>query len=605
MSHIKISSVKFTNFKSLNNFSVSLQDTNILVGPNNAGKSTLLSAFRILDVAIKKAQRLKAENIHLPSGIWTYGHRIPTHQISVSLENVATDYNSEDSKIEFRLTNRNKLILYFPNDGGCILYWENEGAAISTPGKFSKAFPIAIQVVPVLGPLEHEESYVKEDTVKDAQNTHRACRHFRNYWHYFSENWDQFSSMVSTTWPGMQIKRPELDVRNAKLRMFVTENRIDREIYWAGFGFQIWCQLLTHLSRANESTLIVVDEPEIYLHPDIQRQLLGILRALHSDVLLATHSVEIIGEADPSEILIITKGKKSAARLKDVEGMQLALENLGSAQNITLTHLARTKKILFVEGMNDYKVIRRFAKNLGYSDLATGNDLTAFESGGFSSWGKIKSFAWGIKQTIDANLKLFAVYDRDYFCDEELEEIRKSLTSELSCAHIHERKEIENYFLNIDVLERVLDAQLSLKDKRSGKSTKKQRNIRDYLSEITQKEKIACQSQYIAKRIAYSKSNGLDVSTISQQAIESFERTWENLDARMKIVPGKSTIKLLREQVQTDYGVNLTDVQIIDEFGPSEIAADLIHLIHQLEQFRTNRPHAARGTMPTPDVTPA
>ena len=192
--------------------------------------------------------------------------------------------NSDDSKIEFRLTNRNKLSLFFPNEGGCILHWENEGSIVNTPVRFKNAFPINIQVVPVLGPLEHEETYVNEDTVKISINTYRACRHFRNYWHYFDEGWDAFSVMLSSTWPGMVISKPELDIPNKKLSMFVSEERIDREIYWAGFGFQIWCQLLTHLSRSNGASIVIIDEPEIYLHPDVQRQLLSILRDLGSDV---------------------------------------------------------------------------------------------------------------------------------------------------------------------------------------------------------------------------------------------------------------------------------------------------------------------------------
>ena len=74
--------------------------------------------------------------------------------------------------------------------------------------------------------------------------------------------------------------------------MFCLEDRMTRELYWAGFGFQIWCQLLTHLCRAQDSSLVVIDEPEVYLHPDVQRQLIGILRELGPDVLLATHSTE-------------------------------------------------------------------------------------------------------------------------------------------------------------------------------------------------------------------------------------------------------------------------------------------------------------------------
>lgn len=588
MSEVRISSVKFTNFKTLSNYSVSLSEMNILVGANNAGKSTIISAFRILDVALRKARRIKAERVPLPNGSVGFGHRVPEQQISVSLENVATNYNGEDSKIEFRLTNKNKLSLFFPNEGGCLLHWENEGALATTPLKFKKAFPITIQIVPVLGPLEHEEAYVTEDTVKNALNTHRACRHFRNYWHYFDENWDSFSAMISATWLGMSMSKPELDISNRKLRMFVAEERIDREIYWAGFGFQIWCQLLTHLSRTSDASIVVIDEPEIYLHPDIQRQLLNILRSLNSDVLLATHSVEIMGEADPSEILLVSKGSKSAKRLRDIEDIQFAVEELGSAQNITLSHLARTKKIVFIEGMNDYKVIRRFAKNLSMNDLSSGNDLTAFESGGFSSWEKIKSFAWGIKNTIDSSMKLFAIYDRDYFCQEEIDEILQSLRAELTHAHIHSRKEIENYLLCIPVLQRVLIKQIESRSRRTGEKNEPTKEIVDYLYEITEKLKIDAQSQYIARRLGYFQGRKFDTSTISKKAIEAFERVWSDINSRMLVTPGKTTLRQLREAIQNDYNVNMTDVQIIDEFKREEIPEDLLDLINSLEKFRTS-----------------
>jgi energy-coupling factor transporter ATP-binding protein EcfA2 len=350
---VKVTSIKFINFKALSNYSISLQGMNILVGPNNSGKSTIISAFRILDVALRKARSKKAERVPIPSGVG-FGHRVPKENISVSLENITTNYIKEDSRVEFNLTNKNKLILFFPYDDGCVLTWETLGASVSSPAKFKQEFPIDIQVVPVLGPLEHDESTVTRDTVKSALNTHRASRHFRNYWRYFPEGWNDFAELVSKTWIGMEIKPPEsVSVIDDKLVMFCSENRIDREIYWAGFGFQIWCQLLTHLFRSRHASIVVIDEPEIYLHPDVQRQLLGILRGVDADVLLATHSVEIMGEADPSEILLVDKRNKSAQRLKDIEGIQKALEILGSAQNITLTQLARTKKMIFVEGIND------------------------------------------------------------------------------------------------------------------------------------------------------------------------------------------------------------------------------------------------------------
>lgn len=590
MSDVKLISIKFTNFKSLRNFTISLQDINILVGPNNAGKSTIISALRILEVALKRARSKNAERVTLPNNSLGFGHHISLSQLSISLENVATDYNSEDSQIDFRFSNKNRLSLFFPNDGGCTLFWECEGQPITTVSRFKTAFPITIQVVPVLGPLEYRELFVNEDTIKSALNTHRASRHFRNYWHHFPDGWDLFEQMVSNSWPGMKIKPPEVKVglRESELCMFVAENRIDREIFWSGFGFQIWCQLLTHISRASKSTVLAIDEPEIYLHPDVQRQLLSILRGLDADVLLATHSVEIIGEADPAEILLIQKGKNSAQRLRDVEGMQLALSAIGSAQNVTLAHLARTKKIVFVEGFDDFKTVRRFAKVLGKDDLSTGNDLTAFESGGFTSWEKIKSFAWGAKKTIDANLKIFAIYDRDYFCEEEIEKIRNELKNELTDAHILRHKEMENYLLNTQVLQRTLQKQIDQKAKRTGKSLSHTKTIKEYLINITEDERIDAQSQYVAKRINFNKSSGIDPSILSKKAIQEFEQKWASLDSRLGICPGKTVLRRLREVVQTELSVNLTDIQIIDEFNISEIPNDMKELVAKLEDFRSS-----------------
>jgi predicted ATP-dependent endonuclease of OLD family len=65
--------------------------------------------------------------------------------------------------------------------------------------------------------------------------------------------------------------------------------------------------MLTHLIQSSESSLFLIDEPDIYLHSDLQRQLLGILRNLGPDILIATHSMEIINEAEGDDIILITR----------------------------------------------------------------------------------------------------------------------------------------------------------------------------------------------------------------------------------------------------------------------------------------------------------
>ncbi len=54
-----ITHVKFYRYKTFHKYSLTLNYFNVLVGPNNAGKSTILGAFRILSEAMRKARSRK------------------------------------------------------------------------------------------------------------------------------------------------------------------------------------------------------------------------------------------------------------------------------------------------------------------------------------------------------------------------------------------------------------------------------------------------------------------------------------------------------------------------------------------------------------------
>lgn len=584
-----ITSVKFNNFKALKSFSIGLDSSNILVGPNNSGKSTIISAFRILEASLRFANSRKPEYIYV-QGRRILGYKVPVGGISVTLENVHSDYEYNNTKIEYRFDNGSKIILSFPEDGGCLMTWECNVAEIKTAAAFKKAFPFAIQVIPVLGPLEHEEVYISEDTVRRALGTPRACRHFRNFWYQRPDGFDEFKKMIEGSWPGMTVTKPEMnDIRARTLTMFCTENRMDREIFWAGFGFQIWCQLLTHLSRSKRFNLTVVDEPEVYLHPDLQRQLLSILRDNTQEFLIATHSTEIIGDADPSEILLIDKAKRSAKRIRDVEGVQEAIAALGSIQNITLTQLARNKKVLFVEGAHDYKIIRRFAKKMKFVELAAGNDITQLESEGYSSWPKVSALAWGLTNTLGAEIKIGAVYDKDYWCQAETDAITISLNEKLKFAHIHSRKEIENYLLVPEVLERCVKSSIRERIRRNVGLEDCKIDVDFVLDEITKKYHTDLQGQYIGKFSEFHKSKGKDAATMAKEALDIFSAKWKTLATRLEIVCGKDVLKDFRSYIDNVAGITLTDFRIIDEFRLEEIPEDMRSLINRLEDFRCAR----------------
>ena len=101
---LHITNIKFKNYKSFVNFSVSLNDFNILVGPNNAGKSTIIGSLKILSEGIRKANSKKPEKISGPDGLQIFGYQIDLKQVPVATENVFHNYDdSIPAIIRFKL----------------------------------------------------------------------------------------------------------------------------------------------------------------------------------------------------------------------------------------------------------------------------------------------------------------------------------------------------------------------------------------------------------------------------------------------------------------------------------------------------------------------
>lgn len=580
-----ISSVKFWNFKALSEFGVSLQRMNVLVGPNNCGKSTVLSAFRVLEQAMRTARSRRPTRVDTHRESWAPGHFIPDNRIPIPIENVHSDYSDVDSRIDFRFANGNFIYLFFPAEGGARIYWKTRTRTPTSAATFRSAFPVQVNVIPVLGPVERHERIVTVETVRRATGTPTASRHFRNFWKMNPEGFDEFRQLVEETWPGMSVGRPEIaSYEERRLAMYASEYRKDRELYWSGLGFQVWCQLLTYISRYKDADLLIVDEPEVYLHPEVQRRLLGILREAKPDVLLATHSVEILGEAEPSEILLIDKTKRSAQRLRDVDGVQQALDIIGSIQNITLTELARNRRLLFVEGLNDYKIMRRFAKILGFSDLAAGIGLTALGSGGFSSWENIKGFSWGLTRALSSALKIAAVFDRDFRSDDEISSLKVDMEENDIFANFHSRKEIENYLLRRQPLCRTIRRLIR---RRTGEEEPNVDSmLNDTLRQITSQLKADCSGQYVSSFCRFHEHSGQDQATLASRAIAVFDSKWERIETRLEIVPGKQVLKTLRSSLQDKYQISLTDYEIISSFRKEDVPNDLVALIQRLDEFR-------------------
>jgi energy-coupling factor transporter ATP-binding protein EcfA2 len=583
----RITSVRFSRYKAFQEFSLSLDRFNILVGPNNSGKSTVLGAFRILAEALRRAKSRSPTFVQGPNGN-TRGYEISLGNIPVATENVFYNYDDgQPASVTFRLSTGSHLNLHFPKPGVCNLICETSGKPITSPSAFRQHFSIEIGFVPILGPVEHDELLYHKEAAREALLTHRASRNFRNIWHHYPQAFEEFRSLIQSTWPGMDIKKPEVDQSHPKtmLHMFCPEERIDREIFWAGFGFQVWCQMLTFMVMNKTASLFIIDEPDIYLHSDLQRQLVTALRTLGPDILLATHSTEIISESEPDEILVVTKKARSAKRVGDPAQLRSIFSTLGSNLNPTLTQLARTKRVVYVEG-KDFQIVARFATKLRIRAIAMRSDFAIVATEGFNP-AKAKTFTEGVEATLAAKISVALLFDRDYRSDSEVAAELTELNTFCDYAHIHSKKELENFLLVPDALSRAIVLRLADRNKRSGSTTRFSENMETIMLSITDAMKHDVQAQYLKRQHPFAKSrhNSHDDSTITSQLLQEFDMKWKHLDSRLDMVPGKEVLSRLNAHLQKKYSITVTSTSIIESMKDSEVANEMKTIISALNNF--------------------
>lgn len=578
-------SVRFRNFKSLKDYTVHLRAMNVLVGPNNAGKSTILDAFRAMAAAHRYACRRVQSPLSV-NGTAIVGYDIPMSNFPISLANIHSDYHSDiETSVTFTLENGNKLLLTFYENARCVLTILEARQRTATTAQFRKNFPISIYPFPTLGPLEEEEELLTDEYVRQSEDTRRAHRMFRNIWHRRPDQFPAFEEIVARTWEGMTISKPELSrTFPARLSMFCKEGRIDREVYWAGFGFQVWLQILTHLTGAQSDNILIVDEPEIYLHPDLQRRLFQLLKNSNKQVILATHSAEIVNEADHEDVVLVNRTKKTALRVSDADSLQEALNSIGSAQNIHLARLTKGRRILFLEG-DDYRLLRRFASQFGFTGIADDVIITVVPIGGFSQSKRIQDTAWAFEKILKANISIAAVLDRDFRCAEEIAEILKDGRASVAHFHILQSKEIENYLLAPSAITRAVQHKLK---ERGSACIVTLDNIVELLEDIVAAQKSDLLGQYVSNRVRYfATRSAKDASTVVKEAIEQLDKDWQ--ERKMAICSGKKTFATLNGQLQTRFGVSITSTQVINYLDPSDVG-DLIAILGDLNQFANEQP---------------
>jgi hypothetical protein len=253
--------------------------------------------------------------------------------------------------------------------------------------------------------------------------------------------------------------------------------------------------------------------------------------------------------------------------------------------NPVLTQLARSKRIVFVEG-KEFQLFARFATKLGVRSVATRAEFAVVPTEGFNP-GKARTFVEGVQATLASKISVALIFDRDYRPDSEVAEEMRDLKSFCAYAHIHSKKELENFLLIPAALGAAIDQRCKEQSCRTAKTVAFADDIGSLLVEITDTMKHNVQAQYLKRQLPYVKSldRSIDDSTVTSQLLAAFDDQWMDLATRLDMVPGKDVLSQLNARLQKTCGVNITPALIVDAMTKSQVPNEMKEIINALDRF--------------------
>jgi hypothetical protein len=579
-----IKSLEFFDFKTHAHFGISAKRKNVLVGPNNIGKSTSLDALRIAFDVLRFANRRKPEIKSQGADGVCATYLVPPTVIQTDLRYCVHNFGNGPARIHLKIDNGSILKMNIPPDGDVECYLVTDDRAQKSANFLKKNFPLDIVVVPTLSPLEQNEEFVQESTVERNRFGRLSSRSFRTFWYRQSDSdFETFADLVELGWPGLRIRKPEIERSEGKpiVRMYFRDGPNVREVQWAGFGFQVWMQTMMHLRNAGSDSVLVLDEPDVYLHPDLQHRLLRIVSQKVGQYFIATHSTEIINDVDPGDVLILRPGARSAKRIRTDDDFSSVYDAIGSSENAQFARLARTKKVLYVEG-HDTKMLAKLGKVIGGSDFLSDSSVTLMKTDGFSNWTRVATSAWVFNKFFEFDVKVASVFDRDYRCDTAVQEFIDELRDSDVLCYVLPFKEIENILLVPAAIKKVVNRH-SREELPKGWEAR----VDDIYNSVLDGFKDKVSHKIAGKLVEFelSRNPKQDVPTLFSSVGNKFLDCWKSEEFRRLKVPGKEAFSLIAKQIQDEFRVTISSSRVIDELEFSEIDKIVVDIFRDLEKY--------------------
>jgi energy-coupling factor transporter ATP-binding protein EcfA2 len=571
-----LAKIILSNYRCFEKHEISFRELSIAVGKNNAGKSTFIEALRLISIVMTRNLNFKPVPRWLDEDLPPRSKGVipAISSLRFTVQNLFHQFNDPPAKIEAIFEDGKSIVIYIGEEAKLFaFYYDINGKMIKAKPALKSAEFVPIYILPQIGPLATEERVLSYDYVRSNLSSHLSSIHFRNQIKYFYGDFPNFRTVAEANWPGLHIR--ELDGRSLQkeglLTLIVHDGDFASEIGWMGHGLQMWLQTMWFLSRVPTEATIILDEPDVYMHADLQRKLIRFLRDRYRQVVVATHSIEIMSEVEPEEILIVNKRRDRSEYAPSLPAIQKVVYQLGSIHNLGLSRLWETRKLLLVEG-KDIRILKRVQNLLYPGSIHPFDAIPNSAIGGWSGWNKVMGTNMVLKNGFNQAISVYCLLDSDYHLDEEILERKANAKKGNINLHIWNRKEIENYFLIPEAIHRIISRKhfVDLKD------------VENVMHDIVRSIMEVALNGYLD-----------EISNVNRRlsASSALKRANEMVERKLKIdsvgpISGKEVLSKLSFWSQNRFNVSFNAVTVAAEAKISELSPELLQIIEAIEHCK-------------------
>jgi AAA domain, putative AbiEii toxin, Type IV TA system len=352
----------------------------------------------------------------------------------------------------------------------------------------------------------------------------------------------------------------------------------DHDLFNAGAGFLQVLQLVTFLVHERPG-ILMVDEPDAHLHSSLQRLVVDVLRKASQElglqVLLATHSKEIVNYVDPTELLVVDRKQSELNGLGEHESAISVLESLGAVDSIDAYQVITHRKVLLFEGTTDKKILVGLASKRDMHMFEGRDRLVVVETGGEST-PAARSDLSILERIMNAEVRSYQILDRDARLHEFVDDAERQSPRPL---HIWRRDSVESYLIVPPVMARlVVKKRADLSVDEVSAFIEKARD--DVIDELRNDTFDRVSTRYRRDVIARDGRN-VEPSEANKRAREVLD----DRDELTRLTRGKDLLASLKKRIQDHYGVSFGNQAIVSELSADELDPELIEVLDQIDSL--------------------